>query len=319
MWSGEIRSDNKFHTHLAPTSNDIGFQLCELRETEVKCNWLIVPGDEGQCQCISCRTTRTIPNLSLDINIKRWRILERNKRTLMYSLLDMKLLSPSGSVTPCLAFDFLEDKRSNPQIDLEHVLTGHNNGLITINVAEADESFLHSMKEQMEERYRTLLGHFRHEIGHYYWQRLIAQHGKEEEFREVFGDEREDYDQALDYYYQRGKHNHWLTRYITPYASSHPHEDWAETWSHYLHMVDTLETAVSYGLSVYEPKKNDFEDWFQEWGRVAQVMNALNRSMGMADPYPFFLSPVVQGKLRFVDELVDDSDLTLDLPPATHL
>ncbi|MBN2866945.1 MAG: putative zinc-binding metallopeptidase [Thiotrichales bacterium] len=312
MWSGEIRTDSMFYTHLSPAGEDIGFRLCGLRETEVKCNWLIANGDsKDECQCVSCRTTQVIPDQNVDINVKRWRLLERSKRTLIYSLLDMKLFSPIGTTTECLRFEFLEDQRSNPYVDLKHVLTGHNNGLITINAAEADEAFLHSMKEKMAERYRTLLGHFRHEVGHYYWKRLIQECNRLEAFREFFGDEREDYEQALQYYYERGRLNHWQTRFITSYASSHPHEDWAETWAHYLHMVDTLETAVSYGLSVYEPKKNDFKDWFQEWGRVAQIMNALNRSMGMADPYPFFLSPIVQGKLHFIHDTVQNCNLTV--------
>ncbi|MDG6774721.1 putative zinc-binding metallopeptidase [Thiomicrorhabdus sp. ZW0627] len=314
MWSGEIRRDHLFYPHPSVKTNAKieGLRICQLRDSEVNCNWLISLEDsEDECQCISCRTTRIIPDLNQEKNPKRWRQLERAKRQLMYTLLELKIYSPfGGDMNRDLKFDFLEDKRSNPNVTLEHVLTGHTNGLITLNAAEADEGFLHTMKEQMGERYRTLLGHFRHEIGHYYWQKLIADRHLEGAFRDVFGDEREDYEQALQRYYDRGNKNHWMSRYITLYASSHPHEDWAETWAHYLHIVDTLETAVSYGLSVYEPKQNDFDNWFDEWSRVSQVMNALNRSMGMADPYPFVLSPVVKGKLRFIDELVDAADLT---------
>ncbi|WP_373019617.1 putative zinc-binding metallopeptidase [Thiomicrorhabdus sp.] len=314
MWSGEIHDDQYFYPHssdpnLPPPKS---LKLCQLRESQVNCNWLIASGDsESECQCISCRTTRVIPDLSQEKNPKRWQYLERAKRQLMYTLLELKLISPhGGEANKDLKFDFLEDRRTNPNVTLEHVLTGHHKGLITLNAAEADEGFLHTMKEQMGERYRTLLGHFRHEVGHYYWQHLIADKHLEDSFREVFGDERQDYEKALKRYYEKGKENHWMGRYITLYASSHPHEDWAETWAHYMHIVDTLETAVSYGLSVYEPKENDFDRWFNEWRRVSQVMNALNRSMGMADPYPFTLSPVVQGKLRFIDELVDSADLT---------
>src|SRR6202011_5238904 len=36
--------------------------------------------------------------------------------------------------------------------------------------------------------------------------------------------------------------------HVTPYASAHPWEDFAETWAHYFHMVDTLETATAFGL-----------------------------------------------------------------------
>jgi hypothetical protein len=306
MWSGEVRSDSRFYPHTSDGTTLPSFKICNHRYSVVNCNWLISPEDEGSCQCVSCRTTRTIPDLNLPKNPKRWRVLERAKRQLMYTLLDLKLMDPQGAPGHnVLRFDFLEDQRSNPNVALEHVLTGHSNGLITLNVAEADEGFLHVMKEQMGERYRTLLGHFRHEVGHYFWHEIIEQEGLLEAFREVFGDERVDYDESLKTYYEKGSTSHWKSQYITPYASSHPHEDWAETWAHYLHMVDTLETAVSYSLSVYEPRRNDFDDWFSEWKRVSQVMNALNRSMGLADPYPFILSPVVQGKLRFIDEVVD--------------
>lgn len=321
LWSGEVRRDSRFYPHTPDGEIRPGFEVCQNRQSVVACNWLISPQDKGQCQCIACRTTRTIPNLSLPKNSKRWRLLEAVKRQLFYTLLNLKLLDSSAdsdktpgldknaraaSPSKVLQFDFLEDQRSHPSVDLEYVLTGHNNGLITLNVAEADEGFLHLMKEQMGERYRTLLGHFRHEVAHYFWHIIIEEAGRLAVFRSVFGDERQDYDAALKAYYQKSAPLHWKSRYITPYASSHPHEDWAETWAHYLHMVDTLETAVSFGLSVYEPRRNDFDDWFSEWKRVAQVMNALNRSMGLAEPYPFTLSPVVQGKLRFIDEVVDD-------------
>ena len=121
----------------------------------------------------------------------------------------------------------------------------------------------------------------------------------------MFGDERADYKEALERYYQQEKPKFKSSQYISPYASSHPHEDWAETWAHYLHIVDTLETAVSYGISAYEPKINDFYDWYSEWARVAQNMNALNRSMGLSDAYPFILTEIVRKKLQFVDYLMD--------------
>lgn len=302
MWSGEISQESGFKAKL--NDQEVFFKLCENRYSAVECNWLVAD-DDANCQCLSCRTTRTIPDLSMPKNPKRWRELELAKRQLFNSLLDMNLMickEPSGG---CLQFDFLEDKRSNPSVTLEHVLTGHHNGLITLNAAEADEGFIHTMKEQMQERYRTLLGHFRHEIGHYFWTKLVRLDKDFKRFREVFGDERADYAEALQMYYDSGARNYWRSKFITPYASSHPHEDWAETWAHYMHIVDTLETAKSYGISVYEPKENDFNDWFAEWERVAQIMNALNRSMGLADPYPFTVSVIVEGKLRLIDELIE--------------
>lgn len=312
IWSGEIRQDGLFYAHVPKEQGFyLTYQYCSNRQSASNCNWLIQesdrPSDDSSgCQCVSCRTTRVIPDQSIERNLKRWQDLESAKRRLMNTLLSLGLVDvlPCG-ITSSLAFDFLEDKRTNPNVDLEFVLSGHNDGLITINAAEADEGFLHIMKEQMGERYRTLLGHFRHEIGHFFWDKIFTTETRKEAFRAVFGDERADYRAALDHYYEVGGKNHWRSRFITPYASSHPHEDWAETWAHYLHIVDTLETAESYGISSYEPDINDFDQWFNEWERVSKVMNALNQSMGLADAYPFVVSSVVEGKLRFIDEMLD--------------
>ncbi|MBN2646749.1 MAG: putative zinc-binding metallopeptidase [Thiotrichales bacterium] len=306
LWSGELNRQNQFIAHAPDGSKTLNFLICEQRFQTPACNWLRSPSDPN-CQCIACRSTRIIPEQSSARNQLRWQRLEGAKRQLFHTLLDLDLLNARDAAHyQDLKFDFLEDRRSNPQLALEHVLTGHLNGLITLNAAEADEVFLHTMKEQMQERYRTLLGHFRHEIGHYFWMKFFKTPSQLAAFRQVFGDEQQDYAQALARYYQRGKQNHWRARFITPYASSHPHEDWAETWAHYLHIVDTLQTAQSFGLSVFEPRAHAFDHWFAEWARVTQVMNALNRSMGLADPYPFQVSEIVQGKLRFIDEVIAD-------------
>jgi hypothetical protein len=307
MWSGEILLDGFFQSASDKDKKPVKFTLCENRYQLIGCNWALSRhSDDNNCQCISCRTTRMIPNQDILKNGFRLQRLEQAKRRLMHTLLQLELItSQDFDAHQTLKFDFLEDKRTNPDVAIEHLITGHANGLITINAAEADEGFLHTMKEQMNERYRTLLGHFRHEIGHYFWDKILGTDNNLESFREVFGDEREDYEEALQKYYKTNGNQFWRSRFITPYAGSHPHEDWAESWAHYLHIVDTLETAVSYGLSVYEPQENDFDDWFAEWGRVAQVMNALNRSMGLAAPYPFKLSEVVVGKLRFIDEKIE--------------
>lgn len=305
MWSGELLTEG-FVPHLKGKKGELVFRVCGNRTYPVNCNWVIAQ-DDNACQCISCRTTRTIPDQSRQKNRKRWRDLERSKRHLFVTLLHLKLPIDDYHVVPKgLVFDFLEDQRSNPDLALEHVLSGHHEGAITINTAEADEGFLHTMKEEMGEPYRTLLGHFRHEIAHYYWDKLVNTKEKLELFRDLFGDEREDYQAALEAYYALPFNARKKIQYITPYASSHPHEDWAETWAHYLHVVDTLDTAVSYGLSVYVPKVNDFDNWFNEWSRVTQVMNALNRSMGLADAYPFIHTSAVKNKLRLIDEFIDE-------------
>src|SRR6478736_4572040 len=142
-------------------------------------------------------------------------------------------------------FDFLRSPPGGPPI-----MTSHGNGLITLNVEEADDSYREKIRHQMHEQYRTLLGHFRHEIGHYYWDRLIYNTNWQQPFRNQFGDERPDYAETLQYYYANGAPANWQQNHITVYASSHPWEDWAETWAHYLHMMDTLETSWSFGIRI---------------------------------------------------------------------
>jgi hypothetical protein len=170
----------------------------------------------------------------------------------------------------------------------------------------------------MHERYRTLLGHFRHESGHYYFDRLVVDSEWIDEFRALFGDERQDYGEALKRHYANGPASDWADRFVSSYASSHPWEDWAETWAHYLHMLDTLETAASCGLalkprkageptidSVTVPARTDtFEDTLHDWFALTYVLNSLNRSIGMPDSYPFTLSTPVLEKLEFVHKVV---------------
>ena len=196
------------------------------------------------------------------------------------------------------------------------MLTGHADGVITVNIAEADDAEREKRRAAMHEPYRTLLGHMRHESGHYFWDRLIKGTVEIEEFRSLFGDERADYAQSLSAHYERGAQADWQERFVSEYASSHPWEDWAETWAHYLHMVDTLETAAVCGLSL-KPRRRDepalpkmpqpessqpaaFDLLIDSWFPLTYVLNNLNRGLGLVDAYPFVLSPPVVAKLRFV-------------------
>ena len=184
---------------------------------------------------------------------------------------------------------------------------------------EADFAFRENMREKMGEGYRTVLGHLRHEIGHYYWDVLVAHdEARLAEFRAAFGDERASYEEAIERHYQSGPPADWNETFISAYASMHPWEDWAETWAHYLHMQDTLETAKSHGLTVRAPAAEspgekvateklaffDFESLTTGWNALTLAMNSLNRSMGMKDAYPFVLTPKVLAKLEFVHDLV---------------
>lgn len=285
--------------------------------THGACNWLIDAGGDALCQ--ACKLNRTIPDLGIPENLRRWRRIEVAKHRLVYSLLRLGLPVVSKTVEPDtgIAFDFLapppgEDGQGK-------ILTGHDNGEITLNVAEADDAIRAEIREKMHEPYRTLLGHFRHEIAHYYFQRLVE--GKKDYglFRETFGDETKDYNQALQAYYANGAPVDWRNRHISAYASSHPHEDWAETFAHYLHMVDTLETAYAFGLRIkpragqdanlktsvtFDPyTQSDFETIIEAWLPTTFAVNSINRSMGIDDLYPFVISPEVEAKLKVAHDI----------------
>src|SRR6478609_7745113 len=196
--------------------------------------------------CIACRLTRTIPDLGDPDNARYWAGIEAAKRRLVAQLITLGSPVRSRLVDDPeqgLMFDFLRSPPGGPQ-----VMTGHANGLITLNVEEADNAKREAIRHAMREPYRTLLGHFRHEVGHYYWDRLIWNTRWLEPFRALFGDERASYSEALKRNYEQGPPADWAKSYISSYATMHPWEDWAETWAHYLHVVDSLGTALGFGL-----------------------------------------------------------------------
>lgn len=278
----------------------------------------MIPEDDPADFCVACRLNEVIPDLSVPANLERWATIEAAKRRLIYTLLQLKLpVIPKSADPEGLSFRFLADSLIDPALAIP-VLTGHKDGRITINLAEADDVEREKMRNQMHEPFRTLLGHFRHEIGHYYWDRLIANTKWKAPFREMFGDESVDYQQALEAHYKDGPSPDWNQSYISAYASSHPWEDWAETWAHYLHMHDTLETAHDVGLgakSTEHAKETDrVERMVAEWFTVAVAINSLNRSLGLRDAYPFVLASPVLDKLRFIHQVVDCE--TADEAPA---
>ena len=281
------------------------------------CNWALHASEKEEF-CRSCRLSAVIPNLDDPELAAAWKSLELAKRRLLYTLygLGLPVEAKSEAQDRGVAFAFKKDES-----DMK-VMTGHENGLITINVAEADDSFREKMRKKLSEEYRTLLGHFRHEVGHYYWDRLVKGTNFLAPFRERFGDESASYEDAIKRHYEQGPPPDWRDRYVSAYATMHPWEDFAETWAHYLHMVDTLETARAYRVTTRPAVKPpdadlkltttrldfaDFDDLSNAWVPLALAINSLNRSMGLADPYPFVLSVRAIEKLRFVHELIDRS------------
>lgn len=274
------------------------WKTCRNRDQHAVCNWLL-PEEETQHFCRACRLNSLIPNLDTEHNLRLWRRVEHAKRRLVYSLLQFELPVEAAPDRPPLRFEFLEDQRSNPQVGESLVMTGHRAGIITINLLEADDVARHVVREQMSERYRTLLGHFRHESGHYYQDLLVPEGAPKEEFRALFGDERQDYAAALAHHHEAGPAPDWGERCISPYASSHPMEDWAECWSHYLHISDGLETARSTGFVADSPS-GDWDSEVALWISVSVRLNELARGLGIDDPYPFVLNGPVRAKLGFI-------------------
>jgi hypothetical protein len=292
-----------------------GYKFCNNYNAGM-CNWMVGCDDETGF-CLACRHNRTVPDLAIAGNDVLWRKIETAKHRLFYSLLRLNLPLETRADDPehGLAFDFLGD---SSQTHASEVMTGHNNGLITLALKEADDATREKVRTEMGEPYRALLGHFRHEVGHYFWDRLVSGDAAVlEGFRALFGDDRQDYGEALQKYYAQGAPAGWQEEFISTYASSHPWEDFAETWAHYLHIVDTLETAAAFGLKVkpkrakgelaaaidFDPYRADMERLIDVWLPVEFATNNLNRSMGLADLYPFLLSPRVIEKLTFVHGL----------------
>ena len=304
------------------------YTRCTNLQTPAACNWLVpydaLPG--APLLCRACRLNRTIPDLNdrdHPDNGLLWGSVELAKRRLVSALLALGLPVASRLTEDTgrgMMFDILRAPDNGP-----HVMTGHNTGLITLNLLEADDAVREIARKAMREPYRTLLGHFRHEVGHYYWDRLVSPTEWLEPFRQLFGDERQDYAASLERNYRDGPPPQWQLHHVSAYASTHPWEDWAECWAHYLHMRDTVDTALSLGLATHEahleftpfaldalyqlehPEAQHFLDFLNDWTRLATLLNEMSRSMGQPDFYPFVLPRKVVAKLHFIHLLVTSS------------
>jgi hypothetical protein len=308
----EAAGENQWRSPI-PSAQGRTYRLCANYEQANVCNWVVVTDDPDPL-CESCRLTRVIPDLNVNGNREAWYRLEVAKRRLIYTVknLGLPLLSKKQDEARGLAFEFLAD-----QPDGKNVFTGHSDGLITLNIAEANDAERERRRVNLHEPYRTLLGHFRHEIGHYYWNVLIENSPLLERYRQIFGDETANYADAMKYHYANGAPAGWQSSFISEYATMHPWEDWAETWAHYLHMSDTLEMAQASGLSI-QPRRaddpslepsaasNDFDQMIRDWIALTYVLNNLNRGLGLLDGYPFVLSTPVIEKLRFIHEVISE-------------
>ena len=300
------------------------YRRCANHGTAAGCNWL-VPIDEASHQplCRGCRLVRIVPDPALPGNAEYWAKVEEAKRAVVAQLFALGLpVRSKVSEDPDrgVMFDLLRSPTSGPKVK-----TGHEDGLVTLDVGEADDVHREKVRAQMHEPYRTLIGHVRHELGHYYWQRLVEHTEWEGACRELFGDDRLDYAEALKRYYDAGAPENWRDGFVSEYATSHPYEDWAETWAHYLHMVDAYGTARSFGLAPtlakleFDPFTADalqfnddaadactdeFLGMINGWTELTIALNQVTRSMGEPDFYPFILSLPAVKKMHFIHRVV---------------
>ena len=304
------------------------YTRCANLQTPAACNWLVPAADSAgnappRLLCRACRLNRIIPDLN-DANHPDngilWGRIELAKRRLISALLALGLPVTSRITEDTgrgMMFDFLRSPDNGP-----HVMTGHDTGLITLDLQEADDAVREAARAAMQEPYRTLLGHLRHEVGHYFWNRLVMGTSWMGGFHKLFGDERTDYAASLRGYYEHGPADGWWLHHVSAYASTHPWEDWAECWAHYLHMRDAIDTALSFGLvtdsphldftpftvdALYEPdhpEAQHFLDFLNDWTRLTTMLNEMSRSMGQPDFYPFALPHEAVAKLHFIHLLV---------------
>jgi hypothetical protein len=316
------------------------YQKCDNNANYNVCNGMVnlddlVPEDgNDEVLCFACRFNETVPDLSIVEHIPLWQKMEAAKRRALYTLkaLSLPLRNLRQDPENGLSFDFTTDRDVNDhfvsKLDYsESVFTGHDCGHITINLAEADDVARSQTKHAMNERYRTLLGHFRHELGHYYFDQLIVGSEKKHALsKEYFGDDELDYQESLKKYYENKPADNWRDEFISEYATMHPYEDWAETWAHYMHIMDTLETAKNFSItgsitgdaadaeetdelnlpqdSKFFYSQTSITSVLDAWMEFSVILNSLNRSMGMNDAYPFVLSQPVRKKLSFVHHAI---------------
>ncbi|MEP1123912.1 MAG: putative zinc-binding metallopeptidase [Ilumatobacter sp.] len=329
-----VASDDPSSLLLEGDGTGTHYRRCA-NQTLAACNWL-VPVDDPEHLCVSCRLTTVRPNDAETDALVEFADAETAKRRLIHQLnsLGLDIVGKDADPERGVAFEF----RSS---DAEDVMTGHDGGVITLDLSESDDVHRERVRHDLGEPYRTVLGHLRHEIGHYYWPRLVVDAGHTDAFRELFGDETVSYQDALDAHYGSGEgptdatagtgDAEWVNTHVSEYATMHPWEDWAETFAHYLHIRAGLDTANSFGFVLGEPALTASRDaladhtgvsvgpMVQAWLGTTLVMNAMSRSLGTGNHYPFVLSPTVIEKLDFVHRLVNEVAGPIEEEPSTEV
>ncbi|BDV30732.1 hypothetical protein Microterr_13920 [Microbacterium terricola] len=299
-----------------------GMRWYPCSQREWSCNWL-VREDAPAGRCFSCRLTRTQPPADDTVAMEKLASVEEAKRRLLLQLGDLGLpIVPWNRQRGGLGFDLISSLSTGSP-----VMIGHANGIITLDLAESLDDRREALRVRLGEPYRTVLGHLRHEVGHYYQTVLLTDDASWTRCRELFGDERASYRDAIKRHYSLGAPADWRTAFISEYATMHPWEDFAETFAHYLHITGTLQTAAAIGIRLdaavtnlrdtdVQPRESyenqSVQQLLSDWEWMSQAFNRINRSMGQGDLYPFEIVPPVRVKLGFVHDLVTRAPLSAE-------
>ena len=195
-------------------------------------------------------------------------------------------------------------------------MTGHNNGLITLALKEADDAVREQVREAMGEPYRTLLGHFRHESGHYFWDRLVA---PDPESLDVVSRPVRRRARGLCGGAERAlcaKARRPTGRRISsaPMPAPIPGRISPKAGRIICTSSTRWRRRRAFDLSVVTRRKTtrinfdphnaaSMQQLIDAWLPITFTVNGLNRSMGQPDLYPFILSPRTIAKLAFVHAL----------------
>lgn len=266
----------------------------------IMCNWV---APEGGGLCESCVTTRIHPDLAVPGNGLLWAKAEQAKRRALAGLRRWGWFGDADD-GPRPEFHMLSEATASGSVD---VTMGHAAGVVTIDLAESDAAEQVRRREQLGEPYRTMVGHFRHEIAHFLFERLAASGAFTSGFRALFGDERADYGAALRRHYEAGPPEGWERNCISAYASAHPHEDWAESAAHMLHLVDMVDSFAAADLSSATFSKPGHDAYAEVDAsrllaaalEIGVALNHVNRALGVDDLYPFVTPDKVLEKLAF--------------------
>ncbi len=309
-----IFPDNTGHYRCGDASCGKQLKKCHNYAVEQVCNRLVLAEQAApeMTLCNHCRFNDTIPDLSVAGNKEKWQRIEIAKRRLLYTLelLNLPFGTAQDNFPVPLSFDFKGDVTKKRTLwffmnDVEQVYTGHSNGKVTINIREADHVEREKARVSFGEAHRTIIGHFRHELGHYFWDVLVKDQC-ENEFIALFGDHNNpDYGTAMETYYKNGAKPNWRQHYISGYATMHPWEDFAESFAAYLHMVSVVDIAFhADALAAVEPTTASFNDLAKQHAELGLLLNEMNRAMGLQDLVPVVYTPGILAKIEFIHDLV---------------